>query len=124
MRSIGSDVVVRGLAECREVNCPLVDTGSHVTLVNASLLRQLGIREVEHTKYVLSSFTENRIETLGEVQLQLRIAGTDAYHNCIVVKDNMECDILLGMDFIRTQGLCVVFRQRLRNISACTYSRC
>ena len=106
MRSIGCDVVVRGLAEGREVNC-LVDTGSHVTLVNASLLGQIGISEVERTKYVLSSFTENKIDTLGEVKLRLRVAGTDTQHRCIVVKDSMECDILLGMDFIRTQGLCV-----------------
>ena len=106
MRSVGCDVVVRGLAEGREVNC-LVDTGSHVTLVNASLLGQIGIYEVVRTKYVLSSFTENKIDTLGEVKLRLRVAGTDTRHRCIVVKDSMECDILLGMDFIRTQGLCV-----------------
>ena len=106
VRGIGSDVVVRGHAEGNEVNC-LVDTGSHVTLVNASLLRQLGIDKVDRTKYVLSSFAENKIDTIGEVNLLLRIADTEAYQTCIVVKDNMECDILLGMDFIRTRGLCV-----------------
>ena len=106
MKSIGCDVVVRGRAEGCEVNC-LVDTGSHVTLVNASLLRQLGISEVERTKFVLSSFTEDKIDTLGEVKLRLQIAGTDSHHSCIVVKDSMDCDILLGMDFIRAQRLCV-----------------
>ena len=105
------NVVVRGFAEGQGVNC-LIDTGSHVTLVNSILVKHLNVQDISANKHVLTSFTDNRINTLGEVNLTLGIAGVNARHTCIVVKDSMECDILLGMDFIGKYGLCVNGKDR------------
>ena len=79
----------------------LIDTGSHATLVNLSLIRDLKLdRSIRKTSTVLSSFTKDKITTVGEITLDLTIAGTRAPHTCIVVSEEMECQILLGMDFL------------------------
>ena len=56
------NVVVRGLAEGQGINC-LIDTGSHVTLINSSLLRHLNTDNISTNRHVLTSFTNNKIET-------------------------------------------------------------
>lgn len=89
------------------MNC-LIDTGSQATLVNLSLVRDLKLEpSIRRTKYVLSSFTKNSIATVGEVTLDLTIAGTRTPHTCIVVREDMECNVLLGMDFMSTNDICI-----------------
>ena len=100
----GHTVIIRGMAGNRNVNC-LVDTGSEVTLVSHALVRDLGISRIGGTKYVLSSFTQDKIDTIGEVKIALSVAGVHAQHTCIVVNSNMEYDLLLGMDFVNTHQL-------------------
>ena len=92
------------MAGHRDVNF-LVDTGSEVTLMSHALARDLGISQVGGTKFVLSSFTQDQIKTIGEIKVALSVAGVQAQHRCIIVDSNMECDILLGMDFINTHQL-------------------
>ncbi|KAL5266101.1 hypothetical protein ACHWQZ_G006677 [Mnemiopsis leidyi] len=78
-----------------------------------SLARDLGISQVGGTKYVLSSFTQDQIKTIGEVKVALSVAGVQAQHRCIVVGSNMECDILLGMDFVNTHQLNINAKERI-----------
>ena len=59
------------------------------------------------TNCILSSFTKEKISTVGEVVLELTIAGTCVSHTCIVVSHGMECDILLGMDFMTANDISV-----------------
>ena len=49
---------------------------------------------------MLSSFTKEKIGTAGEINLNLTIAGARVSHTCIVVREDMECNVLLGMDFM------------------------
>ena len=84
MGSGSHTVMVRGMASKIEVNC-LVDTGSEVTLITHDLVRDMGITHLSCTKYVLSSFTQNKIKTLGEVTIPLTIAGLQTSQGCIVV---------------------------------------
>ena len=108
----GHTVIIRGMAGKRDVNF-LVDTGSEVTLMSLALARDLGISQVGGTKYVLSSFTQDKIRTVGEVKVALSVAGVQAQHRCIVVDNNMECDILLGMDFVSTHQLNIDAKERV-----------
>ena len=108
----GHTVIIRGKAGGRDVNF-LVDTGSEVTLMSMSLARDLGISQVGGTKYVLSSFTQDQIKTIGEVKVALSVAGVQAQHRCIIVGSNMECDILLGMDFVNTHQLNINAKERI-----------
>ena len=115
VRKMGSGshtVMIRGMASSIEVNC-LVDTGSEVTLITNDLVRDLGITQIQGTKYVLSYFTQNRITTIGEVTIPLTVAGLRTSHRCIVVDCNMQCDILLGMDFVDRNQLSVNAKQRV-----------
>ena len=115
VRKMGSGshtVIIRGMASSFEVNC-LVDTGSEVTLITNDLVRDLGITQIQGTKYVLSSFTQNRITTIGEVTIPLIVAGLRTSHRCIVVDYNMQCDILLGMDFVDRNQLSIDAKQRV-----------
>lgn len=84
-----------------------------MTLVSLSLVRDIGINKVEGSRYVLSSFTKDRINTLGEVRIELEIAGVRAQHRCIVVDSHMEYDILLGMDFVSTHKLSIDAKNRM-----------
>ena len=103
-----SSVVVRGLAENCQVNC-LVDTGSQATLVNLSLIKYLRLEHnIRQTNCVLSSFTKDKICTTGEITIHLTIAGTRAPHTCIVVSEDMECNILLGMDFMMSNDISIL----------------
>ena len=103
-----SSVVVRGLAENCQVNC-LVDTGSQATLVNLSLIKHLRLEHnIRKTNCVLSSFTKDKIYTAGEITIHLTIAGTRAPHTCIVVSEDMECNILLGMDFMMSNDISIL----------------
>ena len=89
-------MVVRGSAASFPVNY-LVDTGSQRTLITESLVADLKLKQhITGTDCVLSSFTNDKIETAGELSLELTVAGITATHRCIVVKHSMECDILLG----------------------------
>ena len=100
-------VVVRGVVETCQVNC-LVDTGSQATLVNLSLVKDLRLEQsIRKSTYVLSSFTKEKITTAGEINLNLTIAGVRASHSCIVVSEEMECNILLGMDFLSRNDISV-----------------
>lgn len=103
-----SSVVVRGLAENYQVNC-LVDTGSQATLINLSLIKHLRLEhKIRKTNCVLSSFTKDKIRINGEITIHLTIAGTRAPHTCIVVTEDMECNILLGMDFMRNNDISIL----------------
>ena len=104
-------VIIRGMAGNRDVNC-LVDTGSEVTLISQGLVRDLGITQIGGTKYVLSSFTQDQIKTMGEVKIPLAVAGIRVQHRCIVVNSNMECEVLLGMDFINEHQLNINAKKR------------
>lgn len=108
----GHTVIIRGKAGGGDVNF-LVDTGSEVTLMSMSLARDLGISQVGGTKYVLSSFTRDQIKTIGEVKVALSVAGVQAQHRCIIFGSNMECDILLGMDFVNTHQLNINAKERI-----------
>ena len=100
-------VIVRGLAESFQVTC-LIDTGSQATLVNLSLIRDLKLdQSIRKTNFSLSSFTKDKISTVGEITLNLTIAGTRAPHTCIVVSEEMECHILLGMDFLSPNNISI-----------------
>ena len=112
MGSGSHTVMVRGMASKIEVNC-LVDTGSEVTLITHDLVRDMGITHLSGTKYVLSSFTQNKIKTLGEVTIPLTIAGLQTSHSCIVVDSNMQCDILIGMDFVDRHQLNINAKERV-----------
>ena len=87
----------------------LIDTGSQATLVNLSLIRDLKLdRSIRKTSTVLSSFTKDKITTVGEITLYITIAGTRAPHTCIVVSEEMECQILLGMDFLSPNHISIL----------------
>ena len=89
------------------MNC-LVDTGSQATLVNLSLVKDLRLEQsIRKTTCVLSSFTKEKITTAGEINLNLTIAGVRASHSCIVVSEEMECNILLGMDFLSRNDISI-----------------
>ena len=94
------------------MNC-LVDTGSEVTLVSLSLVKDIGVEKVEGSKYVLSSFTKDRITTMGEVMIAFDVAGIRARHKCIVVDNHMDYDVLLGMDFINAHQLNINAKDRV-----------
>ena len=100
-------MVVRGLAESCGINF-LVDTGSQATLVTQALVADLRLTgSIVKTNCLLSSFTKEKITTVGEIVLNLTVAGTCVPHTCIVVSHVMEHDILLGMDFLTTNDISV-----------------
>lgn len=89
------------------MNC-LIDTGSQATIVNLSLVKDLKLeRSIRRTDCVLSSFTKDKIKTAGEIDLNLTIAGVCASHSCIVVAEDMECNVLLGMDFMTEHDISI-----------------
>ena len=96
------------MAESYQVNC-LIDTGSQATLVNLSLIKDLRLEDkIRPSNTFLSSFTNNRIGTVGEVMINIEIAGTRAPHSCIVVPEEMECHILLGMDYLTDNHISIL----------------
>ena len=92
-------MIVRGTINNNEVNY-FIDTGSQATLVSKPLINKLGLQsQVRPTNCTLSSFTKNAIPALGEITLNLTIAGMCASHICIV-SDLLDTDVLLGMDYM------------------------
>ena len=100
-------MVIRGLAESCSINF-LVDTGSQATLVTRALVADLRLTEnIVKTNCLLSSFTKDKITTVGEIVLKVAVAGICVPHTCIVVSHVMEHDILLGMDFLTENDISV-----------------
>ena len=86
----------------------LIDTGSQATLVSHSLVKDLRlINKIQRTKFTLSAFTKDKIRTLGELPLSLEIAGLEVKHTCIIVEEDMEQDILMGMDFMSRHNVSI-----------------
>ena len=75
-------------------------------LVSLSLVKDIGIDKVEDSRYVLSSFTKDRINTLGEVRIELEIAGVRAQHRCIMVDRILMPKIALFPRIVDTTNSC------------------
>ena len=101
-----SNVIVRGQIDGQDVTI-LIDTGSQATLASGSLVNGLRRdKDIRPSLLKLTSFSKDSIPSLGEVNLDLSIAGLTGRHSCIVVPD-MECDILLGMDFMSLHNIAI-----------------
>ncbi len=85
----------------------LIDTGSQATLVSRSLIQDLGLQaNIRPTLSELSSFTQDKIPTYGEIVLDLTIADTCAQHTCVITNMS-EADVLLGTDFMTPNSISV-----------------
>ena len=86
----------------------LLDTGSQATLISASAVKRIDAENrIVPTRRVLSSFTQTQIRTIGEIDINLSIAGSSALHTCIVVPGEMECSILLGTDYMKPNNISI-----------------
>lgn len=100
-------IVVPGHVNGEDVNV-FVDTGSQVTLIDDSLIRRLGLQdEIRETDSRLSSFTKDAIPATGEITLELEVAGLATNHRCIVVKDLLDTEVLLGADFMTVHNISI-----------------
>ena len=85
-----------------------VDTGSQVTLIDDSLIRRLNLqRNLRETESRLSSFTKDAIPATGEITLELEVAGLATNHRCIVVKNLLDTEVLLGADFMTAHNISI-----------------
>ena len=88
----------------------LVDSGSGATLINLSLIQDLQLEHtLKPTSLELFAITGERIATAGEITVDLTVAETCVPHKCVVVSVNMECDVLLGLDFLKWNSMMVHF---------------
>ena len=82
-----------------------VDSGSSVSLVSASFVKRMKLEgEVTACSFNLSSFTQNKIPTLGIISLQVSIANRETQHNFIVT-ELLDTEFLMGHDFLQQKRI-------------------
>ena len=100
-------IIVPGHVSGEIVNV-FIDTGSEVTLIDDSLITRLGLqKDIQETSSRLSSFSKDEIPATGEITLELEVAGLAAYHRCIVVKNLLDTDVLLGADYMTSHNISI-----------------
>lgn len=100
-------MIVRGKAEGSDVTI-LIDTGSQATLVSTSLVSSLRLQDsIRPSTIRLTSFSKDKIPNLGQIDLNVTMAGMTGRQTCVIVQD-MECDVLAGMDFLSKHDIAIL----------------
>ena len=104
-------VMVKGL--CNNRNCMFfIDTGSSVSLVSWGFILQAGLEDcLQRSNVNLSSFTQNPIPIRGEIQLVVKIAGSNTEHKFLVT-DLLDTEFLIGSDFLTAKQCSVNYHSK------------
>eukprot|EP00116_Pleurobrachia_bachei_P001576 sb/3461838/ len=105
-------VLVNATVQGKTATC-LLDTGSAATLVSSIFIASLGIlSEIRDSNLALRSFTGDPIPILGTIKLPIELAGRSFFQQLIVVEGPMDCEILIGHDFLTAFGAQLDYRRR------------
>jgi hypothetical protein len=85
----------------------LVDTGSAVTIIDVTIVLKLGIG-IKPQDFRFRSASGHSLQTNGQAQLSLEIAGVAVLHDCLVMSlEGLSCQGILGNDFITKHKGCI-----------------
>jgi transposase InsO family protein len=85
----------------------LVDTGSAVTIIDVTIVHKLGIG-IKPQDFRFRSASGHSLQTNGQAQLSLEIAGVAVLHDCLVMSlEGLSCHGILGNDFITKHKGCI-----------------
>ena len=93
------------------VNC-LFDSGSSVSLINASFVEEMGYKIDTRCSKRLISASGNDLDFLGEVILPIIIGKAQMSHDFIVVS-GLIAKLVLGVDFLSRHDVCLDFKIKL-----------
>ena len=105
VNSVGwKHILVEG--SCQNQRCfYFIDSGSAVTMVSTGVVRRLGLdRKIRPSNKKLISFSQDAIQTQGEITLEVSVAGSKFQHDFIVT-DLLDTDFLIGDDFLRNNKI-------------------
>ncbi len=96
-------------AACNGIKCnALLDCGSSVSLVSTSFVNTLQLHNaVRPCNLKLTSFSNDNIPLLGEIDLTLVIAEQQCRHSFVVTDQLIETDILIGADLMTSHHLTI-----------------
>eukprot|EP00117_Sycon_ciliatum_P048005 scpid84504/ scgid34234/ len=109
-------VFVHGFAESAPVQM-VVDTGSCVTLLNSKFARSLSLN-ISPSPVKLSAVNNSSVPVIGQAPVAISISKFNAMHTVIVA--DIEPDMLIGIDFLRSHGCTLDFDNEVLETANCS----